>query len=44
MDRNNTLNQSVINAPMLTPVYIPSNYQLTMQKNTNTFNNKDYLL
>jgi hypothetical protein len=43
MDRNNTLNQSVINAPMLTPVYIPSNYQLTMQKNTNTFNNKDFL-
>jgi len=43
MDRNNTQNQSIINAPMLTPVYIPSNYQLTTQPQLNTFYNKDFL-
>lgn len=38
---NNISNQSIINSPMLTPVYIPSNYQLTTQPNT--FHNKDFL-
>jgi hypothetical protein len=40
---NNISNQSIINAPMLTPVYIPSNYQLTTQPLSNTFHNKDFL-
>lgn len=37
----NISNHSIINAPMLTPVYIPSNNQLTTL--SNTFHNKDFL-
>ena len=41
MNTNNTPRHSIINAPMLTPIYIPSNNQLTTQPNA--FYNNDFL-